>query len=73
MRSDLALVLASGGSGVDDNLPVNWNIEAPAVIKAKKACANLGIAIPAAGVAWLVSHGLTHSHSSDQTARPSPT
>jgi hypothetical protein len=42
---------APGGLGVNDNLPPNWNIYAPAVIKAKKACAHVGIAIPGAGVA----------------------
>jgi hypothetical protein len=33
-------------------LPPNWNNEAPAAIKARKACANVGIAIPGWGAAW---------------------
>jgi hypothetical protein len=44
--------LVSGGEGVDDYLPANWNIEAPSVIRARKACAHAGIPIPGAGVAW---------------------
>jgi len=42
---------ASGGEGIT-NLPVGWNPEAPASVKARKACANVGIAIPGWGVAW---------------------
>lgn len=33
-------------------LPPNWNNEAPAAISARKACANVGIAIPGWGAAW---------------------
>jgi hypothetical protein len=32
--------------------PPNWNNQAPVAIKARKACANVGIAIPGWGVAW---------------------
>jgi hypothetical protein len=35
--------------------PPNWNNEAPAAIEARKACANVGIAIPGWGVAWFGS------------------
>lgn len=44
--------LAAGGLGVDYSLPPDWNIEAPAVITAREACAHIGIAIPGAGVSW---------------------
>ena len=33
-------------------LPPNWNNQAPAAIKARKACADVGIAIPGWGAAW---------------------
>jgi hypothetical protein len=45
--------LAAGGEGVDNNLPPDWNPEAPAVITARQACAHIGIAIPGAGVTWV--------------------
>lgn len=32
--------------------PPDWNNEAPAAITARKACANVGIAIPGWGAAW---------------------
>ncbi len=44
--------LVAGGEGVDDNLPADWNPEAPAAITARKACAHVGIPIPGAGAAW---------------------
>lgn len=44
--------LGSGGRGVQYTLPANWNIQAPAVVAARKACAQVGIPIPGAGVAW---------------------
>jgi hypothetical protein len=47
----------SVAGGVDNNLPPDWNPEAPAVITARKACAHVGIAIPGAGVAWFGSVG----------------
>ena len=44
--------LAAGGYGIATNPPSSWNVEAPASIRARKACANVGIAIPGWGVAW---------------------
>ena len=44
--------LVPGGKGVGYNLPPGWNPEAPAAITARKACAQVGIAIPRAGAAW---------------------
>ena len=41
---------ASGGGGMV--APADWNPEAPASIKARKACADVGIAIPGWGAAW---------------------
>lgn len=35
--------------------PSNWNPESPASIRARKACANVGIPIPGWGVAWFGS------------------
>ncbi len=49
--------LVAGDGGVEDNLPLGWNPEAPAVITARKACAHAGIAIPGAGVAWFAAVG----------------
>jgi hypothetical protein len=40
----------AGGAGMVP--PSDWNPEAPASINARKACANVGIAIPGWGVAW---------------------
>jgi hypothetical protein len=44
--------LVAGGQGVSYTLPSGWDIQAPEVIKARKACARVGIAIPGTGVAW---------------------
>ena len=44
--------LASGGHLFTDNPGAGWNPEAPAAITARKACANVGIAIPGWGAAW---------------------
>jgi hypothetical protein len=42
--------LAGGGVGMIP--PSNWNPEAPASIRARKACASVGIPIPGWGAAW---------------------
>ncbi len=42
--------LGLGGEGVEYNLPPGWNIDAPAVIRARTACAHVGIPIPGTGV-----------------------
>jgi hypothetical protein len=44
--------LASGGHLFANSPGAGWNPEAPAAITARKACANVGIAIPGWGVAW---------------------
>ena len=44
--------LASGGHVFTNSPPVDWNPEAPAAVTARKACANVGIAIPGWGVAY---------------------
>jgi len=48
-------MVAPGGPGGEEmfsNPPPDWNNEAPAAIKARIACANVGIPIPGWGVAW---------------------
>jgi hypothetical protein len=45
-----APAFGADGKGVRVELPSNWNIYVPAVERAKKACAHVGIAIPGAGV-----------------------
>jgi hypothetical protein len=43
--------LVDGGAGTT-NPPTGWNPEAPAAVKARKACAHVGIAVPGWGLAW---------------------
>lgn len=42
--------LTAGGHAFANQPPASWNPTAPASIKARKACANVGIAIPGWGV-----------------------
>jgi len=41
-----------GGEAIASNPPPDWNNQAPASVKARIACANVGIPIPGWGVAW---------------------
>jgi hypothetical protein len=42
--------LAPGGHGIVNGPPADWNMMAPAAIKARKACNTVGIVIPGWGV-----------------------
>lgn len=44
--------LASGGHLFVNSPGAGWNPEAPAAVTARKACANVGIAIPGWGASW---------------------